>query len=143
MTLLQQYKKYISENPDSKITFREWQDRVLTPFIKGAIDQIGEINPDEWDREEEKIQEEESIFSPYSPYCKICSCCGESGCCSPLSCEMNKDGDYCGTYLNDLKFGYSINEEFCKKIYDRMNEDLKKEYDIVWEEVYDKIYKSK
>ena len=65
MTLSQQYKKYISENPDSKLTFGEWQDSVLTPFIKGAIDQIGEINPAEWAQKKEgKIIGADQNFIP-------------------------------------------------------------------------------
>lgn len=141
MTLSQQYKKYISENPDSKLTFREWQDSVLTPFIKGAIDQIGEINPAEWGTKEGG--ENNRSGSEFYPYCGICSGCGESGCCSPLICKMDREGDYCGAYLDDLKFGYLINKEFCNKIYDKIEENLKKEYDKIWEETYDKIYKSK
>ena len=56
---------------------------------------------------------------------------------------MDREGDYCGAYLDDLKFGYLINKEFCNKIYDKIEENLKKEYDKIWEETYDKIYKSK
>jgi hypothetical protein len=76
----------------------------------------------------------------YSPYCKICSGCGEEGCCSPLSCKQGIEGQYCETYLNDLKFGYSMNRYFVEKIWARMSEELKKEYDEEWDKMLDKYY---
>lgn len=41
MTLEQQYKSYLKENPDSKITFNQWKQEVLGTNLREAIDQIG------------------------------------------------------------------------------------------------------
>lgn len=78
----------------------------------------------------------------YNPYCPVCTGCGEEGCCSPLICEQHEDGSYCKSYLKDLQFGYKMNNFFQEKIWGRMSEELKKEYDEMWDEVYDKHYKS-
>jgi hypothetical protein len=75
-----------------------------------------------------------------SPYCPICEACGEGGCCSPLHCEQNPGGHYCPGYLNDLKFGYIMNSYFQEKIWGRMSDDLKKEYDEMWDRTYNEIY---
>ena len=86
-----------------------------------------------------KLYTEES----YSPYCPICSGCGEEGCCSPLMCKQDENGSYCESYLKDLHFGYKMNRFFEGKIADRLPEELAKEYDSKWEEVYNEIYEPK
>ncbi len=75
-----------------------------------------------------------------SPYCPVCDGCGEEGCCSPLRCKQSSDGHYCESYLNDLKFGYIMNSYFQENIWGRMSDDLKKEYDEMWDKIYDKTY---
>lgn len=67
-----------------------------------------------------------------SPYCPVCSGCGEEGCCSPLNCEMSKDGMYCEGYLKDLKFGYRMQEE----LYEHVDSDVR---DKIFNEVYEKF----
>lgn len=76
------------------------------------------------------------------PYCEICSGCGEEGCCSPLICEQHPKGDYCKSYLRDLKFGYAMTKIFQEEIYEKMSEELKREYDKRWDEEYDRRYKT-
>ena len=73
-----------------------------------------------------------------SPYCKICSGCGEDGCCSALHCEQSPDGDYCKTYLNDLKFGYLMYKDLYHYLKD--DEESKKKIDQIFDENYDFIY---
>lgn len=90
------------------------------------------------DRSEEVILDEEE----YTPYCRICEACGEEGCCSPLQCKHHKDGKYCGGYLRDLKFGYTLSNIFEEKIYDKMSDELKKEYDELWDEQFDRHYRN-
>lgn len=77
----------------------------------------------------------------YDPYCPVCSGCGEEGCCSPLICKQSPDGHYCESYLNDLKFGYSMDKFFQENIWEKMSEELKKEYDEAWDKIYDEVYK--
>lgn len=87
-------------------------------------------------RDEGNLPEED-----HSPYCKICSACGEEGCCSPVMCEQHKDGEYCGSYLRDLKFNYTLLNAFEENIYDKMSDELKKEYDELWNQHFDNHYK--
>ncbi len=70
-----------------------------------------------------------------SPYCKICSACGEEGCCSPLSCEQHPDGEYCQSYLTDLKFAY----DFYQKISGYLCSSTK-ENDDKFNEVFNLLY---
>lgn len=58
----------------------------------------------------------------YSPYCKVCGGCGEDGCCSALMCEQSKDGDYCETYLTELKINYYCHRELLEYVY--KNKDM-------------------
>ena len=75
----------------------------------------------------------------YDPYCPVCSGCGEEGCCSPVMCKQSPDGDYCESYLNDLKFGYRMyqwieeNIVFESKDEERLNE--------AWDRIYNEVYK--
>lgn len=78
----------------------------------------------------------------YSPYCPICSACGEDGCCSALCCQQHPDGDYCETYLKELRFGYALNKQFYKELYNKLSKELQEECDKIWEETYDNIFKS-
>ena len=57
----------------------------------------------------------------YSPYCPVCTACGEEGCCSPMGCSQDPNGDYCKGYLKDLKHGYAMNEWVQKNL---LNEEL-------------------
>lgn len=81
-------------------------------------------------------------MSDYSPYCQICDACGEDGCCSALSCQQHPDGAYCETYLKELKFGYTLNKQFYKELYDKLPKELQEECDLMWDQVYDNIFKS-
>lgn len=78
-----------------------------------------------------------------STYCQICDACGEAGCCSPLGCHQHVDGDYCGDYLADLKFGYHMNVWFFNNILDKIPEDMKQEYMKEWDEQYSRFYDNK
>lgn len=78
-----------------------------------------------------------------SPYCKVCSACGVEGCCSPMACKQSPDGDYCQSYLNDLKMGYVMNQFFENEIMDQMPLDLKEKYNAEWDKAYDQIYNDK
>jgi hypothetical protein len=41
-TLKTQYKNYLKENPNSKLTFEEWQIQIHIPIIKKFIDKQNE-----------------------------------------------------------------------------------------------------
>jgi hypothetical protein len=75
----------------------------------------------------ENIEEED-----YNPYCKICGGCGEDGCCSALRCKFEDGCEYKQTYLNDLREGYIFMKEFYEKLYDKLDDDLKKEVDELY-----------
>lgn len=75
-----------------------------------------------------------------SPYCPICDACGEDGCCSALNCEQHPDGDYCTTYLRDLKFGYKMNRWFENNLEHKLPKELQEEYNRVWDKVWDETY---
>jgi hypothetical protein len=77
----------------------------------------------------------------YSPYCPMCGGCGEEGCCSPLMCSQDPCGDYCKSYLQDLKFGYAMHRWFANNLYDKLSQDQKKEYDDQWNLEYDERYR--
>jgi hypothetical protein len=87
----------------------------------------------------EKLTEEE--WEEYSPYCPICDSCGEDGCCPATSCQQHPNGHYCGGYLNDLKFGYKMYHKLMKLVYE--DEKYKEQIDVIWDEMYDKMYKVK
>ena len=76
----------------------------------------------------------------YSPYCKECDSCGEEGCCSPLVCKQDPKGDYCQTYLKDLKFGYKMYNDLMDLLAE--DEKYKQEIDEIWNKNYDSIYKN-
>lgn len=73
-----------------------------------------------------------------SPYCKECSSCGETGCCTPTMCTQGEHCDYPQTNLNELKFGWSMNEYFQKEIYPHLPTELKEKYDAVWDIEYNR-----
>lgn len=81
----------------------------------------------------------EDCTNEYSPYCSECSGCGDEGCCSPLMCKQSPNGNYCGTYLNDLKFGYKMHLDIMKLISD--DERYKKQIDELYDKNYDLVYK--
>jgi hypothetical protein len=76
-----------------------------------------------------------------SPYCKTCGSCGETGCCSPLSCDLGENCEYPKTNLNELKFGFAMNEFFQKEIYPNLSKDLQEKYDAAWDVEYDRWYR--
>ena len=76
----------------------------------------------------------------YSPYCSICDSCGVEGCCSPMSCQQHPDGDYCKSYLRDLRFAYVMNRWFENNLLDQLTEEQKDAYNKEWDIAYDKIY---
>ena len=73
-----------------------------------------------------------------NPYCPVCDSCGEDGCCSALSCKQDPNGDYCETYLKELKFAYSM----YKFLMDLVSEDpkYKDEIDEKWDSEWDKFF---
>jgi len=77
----------------------------------------------------------------YSPYCSVCGACGEEGCCSALVCSQ-EDGDYCETYLKELRFGYAVNKQLHNELYNKLSKELQEEWDKIWNEAYDNIFKS-
>jgi hypothetical protein len=81
----------------------------------------------------------------YSPYCPVCTACGTEGCCSPMACEQDPNGDYCKGYLKDLKFGYVMNEWVQKNLLDEklIPKELIEKYNKEWDEAYDAIYNKK
>ena len=88
-----------------------------------------------------KMQEEKE---EYSPYCPVCTACGVEGCCSPLSCEMTEGCSY-PSYLEDLKFGYAMNEWVQKNLLDEklIPKELIEKYNEEWEKAYDIFYKKR
>lgn len=72
-----------------------------------------------------------------SPYCQECESCGESGCCKPYSCTMSDKCEYKETYLQELKFGYSVYEEIMKSVYEKLSPELKSEVDAIWEKEWE------
>jgi hypothetical protein len=74
----------------------------------------------------------------YSPYCKICEACGEEGCCSAMCCQQHSEGDYCKSYLADLKFGYLMYKEMMKIVGD--DPKYKQEIEAVFNRTYNAIY---
>jgi hypothetical protein len=80
----------------------------------------------------------------YSPYCPVCTACGIDGCCSPLSCEMTEGCSY-PSYLEDLKFGYAMNEWVQKNLLDEklIPKELIEKYNEEWEKAYDIFYKKR
>jgi len=43
MTLESQYKQYQIKNPESLLSFEEWMEKVLKPYLKDAIEQIEKL----------------------------------------------------------------------------------------------------
>lgn len=76
----------------------------------------------------------------YSPYCKECEACGEEGCCSALQCSQSPNGDYCATYLMDLRFGYAMNKWAETYLIDKLTDEQRALYNEVWDNHYDLIY---
>jgi hypothetical protein len=74
-----------------------------------------------------------------SPYCPHCEACGEEGCCSALVCKQHPDGDYCKSYLTDLRFTYFLHREFMKQT--KLTPEQEKIYDELWHNSYDIFYR--
>ena len=83
---------------------------------------------------------EESRDEEYDPYCKLCGRCGEEGCCSPLGCLQGEGGKYCAGYLLDLKFGYDMYRKIDELVGD--DEKYREQIDKMFDETYDKMYKT-
>ena len=76
----------------------------------------------------------------YSPYCSRCGSCGEEGCCSALSCA-GSGGDYCESYLRDLRFGYAMYRQLMSLL---ENDPVwAEQVDRLWDENYDRFYRDK
>lgn len=84
---------------------------------------------------------EDAIETEYSPYCPVCDGCGEEGCCSPMHCQQSSDGQYCKTYLKDLKFGYLMYDQIMALV--GKDETYKAQIDNIFHETYDRIYRNK
>jgi len=85
---------------------------------------------------EEKITD--TSEDHYSPYCKICDSCGEDGCCSAMSCKQSPDGDYCQSYLMELKFAYLMYHDIIKIVGDdpKYSEAISKAFDENWDIIF-------
>ena len=123
--------------------------RMTPEFDKLILDELGEFGEFE---STGKIGDVESE-SDYSPYCELCGSCGEDGCCSHLSCFrtliQNPKCDYGKTYLADAMFaeklyklGFNIIEKLKKHeiTSDEAVIEYKKEYDVIWDEIYKDKY---
>lgn len=86
-----------------------------------------------------------------SSYCELCGGCGEDGCCSYLKCFKslieNPKCDYGETYLKDAQFAdklYTLGFNIIQKLKnhqltsDEAVEEYENEYDIIWNEIYNK-----
>ena len=51
MTLEQQYKQYLQDNPDSTYTFDEWKEKVVRPILEAFIQELEKFKDDikDWD----------------------------------------------------------------------------------------------
>jgi len=91
-----------------------------------------------------KLPEKEVVFyfeleSTYSPYCPECGSCGEDGCCSAISCKQSPNGDYCETYLKDLKFAYLMYKDLMRLFEE--DPDHKETIDKMFDKNWDIIFK--
>jgi hypothetical protein len=55
-------------------------------------------------------------------------------------CQQHPDGDYCKSYLRDLRFGYVMNRWFENNLLDQLTEEQKDAYNKEWDTAYDKVY---
>lgn len=90
--------------------------------------------------EENTVTPELNEEDNYSPYCKVCGACGEDGCCSAMMCKQSPDGDYCQTYLNELRFGYLMYHDTYDLVIDQ---EAKKKRDAFFDKNWDFIFKQK
>lgn len=74
-----------------------------------------------------------------NPYCKSCGACGEEGCCSPVMCTM--DGDFCNSYLRDLKFEYEFSNQLYSLVEQEGTPELKKQMKDLFDKLLDVYYK--
>lgn len=79
--------------------------------------------------------------NPKYPYCGVCEACGEDGCCSALVCKQHKDGEYCESYLLDLKFGYRMYHDIYELLKD--DKESKKKFKKIHRKNHDLTYKIK
>ncbi len=75
-----------------------------------------------------------------SVYCSQCNSCGYEGCCSPLNCKFTPEGDYCNTYLKDLKFGYRMYGDLMMLLDRREIVFEDEEYQKILDKNYDIVY---
>ena len=81
-----------------------------------------------------------------NPYCEECDACGEDGCCSGASCKKLKC-KYGETYNKDYIFYKELANMVTELMEDHKNGKIDSltihlEYDLRWNEVYDKVYKA-
>lgn len=105
---------------------------------------LASLTQEEFDKEWEEITKMgfggvSIIEEVYSPYCSECGGCGEEGCCSPLMCKQSLKGDYCQTYLRDLKFGYRMYQELMHLVGE--DQKYKQQIDELWDKNYSIHYK--
>jgi hypothetical protein len=74
----------------------------------------------------------------YDPYCKVCGGCGEDGCCSASICKQDPNGEYCKSYLLELKFGYGMYKFLLDLVCD--DPKYKDQIDEKWDSFYDQIF---
>jgi hypothetical protein len=80
----------------------------------------------------------------YSPYCPVCSGCGEDGCCPATMCKQSPEGDYCETYLKELKFGYIMYHKILELIDkdEKYEEKVSEIFDDTWDNIFAKENKN-
>lgn len=74
-----------------------------------------------------------------NPYCKSCGGCGEEGCCPATICSM--DGDFCASYLRDLKFEYTFGKQLYNLVEQKGTPELKQEMRDLFDKLFDIHYK--
>jgi len=50
---------------------------------------------------------------------------------------MSDKCEYKETYLQELKFGYSVYEEIMKSVYEKLSPELKSEVDTIWDKEWE------
>ena len=49
MKLESQYKQYQEKNPESKLSFKEWQEKILAPLLAETVNQVQSDSYDKCD----------------------------------------------------------------------------------------------
>lgn len=136
------FVSFYDENGNEIFSFDEFADFNMGEAIKIALTNWNDEKMENVSIEEIKMIDKIQIDEEFSsPYCKICGGCGEDGCCSAMICKQHPDGDYCKTYLKDLKFGYLMFDEIDKILPE--DSEFKKKYEELFDKVYDLVYLKK